>query len=291
MTDHAVVRDYPFELHPLSPALGAEVRGLDPALPMDEALFEALYAAFLQHQLLLFRDCDLPGAAQVAFARRFGEVQIIVLDQYHDAELPELFRLSNLDADGKPSGAYPDKGTLYWHTDHSWSRVTGHATFLYCEIAPGEGGETSFADMYGAYDLLSTEEQQRFATMRAVHDFTISRARRHGEDPLTPQQRAKVPPVDHPVIRIHPETGRKCVYLGDHAHYFAGMEPDAGRAAVEALNARITAPELGYTHHWRDGDFALWDNRCTLHRVSAYDAATQRRVIRRCTTLEQYPNR
>lgn len=284
-TAHAPVLD----IRVLAPTFGAEIRGLDLAQGLDDALAGAVKRAFLDHQLLLFRDQTLPPDAQVAFARRFGEVQVHVMNQYHDGANPELYVLSNRGADGRPNGKHPDKGTLYWHTDNSWSRVTGHATFLYVEAAPGTGGGTEWADMYGAYDRLDAADQGRLAAMRAVHDLNHSRTRRHGEDPMTEEQRRLKPPVDHPIVRTHPETGRKCLYLGDHASHILGLPLEQGQAFVDALNARIVTPEIVYSHTWRAGDFVVWDNRCLMHRAQPYDTARELRVIRRCTTLGEVP--
>ncbi|HZB93744.1 MAG TPA: TauD/TfdA family dioxygenase [Stellaceae bacterium] len=275
-------------LAPLPGGLGVEVQGL-PVAAIDDRVFPAVYAAFLAHQLLLFRDQDLPPGAQVAFARRFGEVQVHVMDQYHAGAYPELYSLSNLGPDGRPSGKHPDRGTLVWHTDGSWRRDTGQATMLYAEQMPTSGGETSFADMYAAYDALAPAERARLAGLRAIHNLNFSRDRRHGEEPLTEAQRQAVPPVDHPVIRTHPETLRKCVFLGDHAETILGMDYAEGRAFVEALNERIVAAARIYTHRWRPGDFIVWDNRCLLHRAGTYDTAHEPRVIRRCTVNGDVP--
>jgi alpha-ketoglutarate-dependent taurine dioxygenase len=275
-------------LRPLGGGLGAEVVDL-PVAAVDDATFPAIHAAFLKHQLLLFRDQDLPPAAQVAFARRFGEVQIHVMNQYHAGAHPELYTLSNLGPDGKPSGKHPDRGTMAWHTDGSWQRVTGQATMLYAEQMPARGGETGFADMYAAYDALSPAERVRLSGLRAIHSLDFSRNRRHGEAPMTEAQRDAVPPVDHPIVRTHPETGRKCLFLGDHAETIQGMDYAEGRAFIEALNERIVALARTYTHRWRPGDFVVWDNRCLLHKAGGYDTAHDVRVIRRCTVLGEAP--
>jgi taurine dioxygenase len=283
------MQDQRLRLRPLEGGLGAEV--LEPAVAaVTEASFPAIYGAFLKHQLLLFRDQDLPEAAQVAFARRFGEVQIHVMNQYHASAHPELYTLSNLGPDGKPSGKHPDRGTMAWHTDGSWRRVTGQATMLYAEQIPASGGGTGFADMYSAYEALDPAEQVQFAGMRAVHSLDFSRNRRHGEEPMTEAQRAAVPPVDHPIIRTHPETGRKCIFLGDHAETIVGMGYDEGRAFIDALNDRAAATGRSYTHRWRPGDFMVWDNRCLLHKAESYDTALEARVIRRCTVLGEVPH-
>jgi alpha-ketoglutarate-dependent taurine dioxygenase len=281
--------DPALRLRPLVGGLGAEVLGL-PVAAVGDAVFPPLYAAFLAQQLLLFRDQSLPPAAQVAFARRFGEVQVHMMDQYHAGEYPELYTLSNLGADGRPSGRHPDRGTLAWHTDGSWRRVTGQATMLYAEQIPSSGGGTGFADMYSAYDALDPAEQARLAGLRAIHNLDFSRNRRHGEEPMTEAQRNAVPPVDHPIVRTHGETGRKCLFLGDHAESIVGMDYGAGRAYIEALNERIVAVARIYTHRWRPGDFMVWDNRCLLHKAESYDTAREPRVIRRCTVLGEVPS-
>jgi taurine dioxygenase len=277
------------DVRPLTPRLGAEISGIELDADMDGALFRTLYRAFLRYQVLLFPPQELPPERQVALARRFGEVQIHVMNQYHADGYPELYRLSNLNEQGKPTGRHPDKGTLAWHTDGSWQRVTGQATIIYGEVMPEHGGETHFCDMYGAYERLDATWKARIAGLRAVHNLDFSRNRRHGEDPLTEAQRLARPPVDHPVVRTHPETGRKCLYLGDHAESIVGMPYDEGRALIEELNALAVHPDLTYEHRWRARELLLWDNRCVMHRATSYDAATQRRVIRRCTVLGEVP--
>jgi len=280
---------WPFAVRPLTPNLGAEVLGVDLAQDVSAHVFRALYQAWLRYQVLLFPPNELPPGRQVAFARNFGEVQIHVMNQYHADGHPELYRLSNLDADGNPNGRHPDKGTLAWHTDGSWRPVTGHATIIYGEAVPETGGETHFCDTYGAYDRLGADWKRRLAGLRAVHNLDFSRNRRHGHEPMTDEQRKAVPPVDHPIVRTHPETGRKCLFLGDHAEYIVGMPYDEGRALIDELNALAIHPDLTWAHRWTPKQLIVWDNRCTMHRATEYDPATQRRVVRRCTVLGEVP--
>jgi taurine dioxygenase len=227
-------------------------------------------------------------AAERAFR---GGAPSTYMHQYHADGHPELYRLSNLDENGKPNGRHPDKGTLEWHTDGSWQRVTGQATIIYGEVMPqrGEGGETHFCDMYGAYERLDAQWRARIAGLRAVHNLDFSRNRRHGEQPMTDAQRSATPPVDHPVVRTHPETGRKCLYLGDHAEYILGMPYAVGRALIEELNALAVHADLTYEHRWNIRELIVWDNRCVMHRATPYDPVTQGRVIRRCTVLGEVP--
>jgi taurine dioxygenase len=278
-------RDWPFTVTPLHPVLGCEITGITLEQAVSPALFAKVYEAFLDYQLILFRDVDLPPATQVAFARNFGEVQLHVLSQYGTKDHPEIYLLSNLDADGNPSGKHPDKGTLYWHTDGSWRDRTGQATMMYSEIVPpaGLGGETQFADMYAAYDTLPAATKAKIEGRRAFHNLDFSRTRRHGEDFLTARQKAEVPPVAHPIVRTHPETGRKAIFLGDHAEWIEGMAYDEGRALIEEINAMITPVECVYSHTWSPRQCIVWDNRCLLHRATGFDEARLKRVMRRCT--------
>jgi taurine dioxygenase len=279
----------PITVRPLTANLGAEISGVKLAEAISDEVFDAIYQAYLRYQVLLFPPQELPPGRQVEFARQFGEVQIHVMNQYHADGFPELYRLSNLDGQGQPNGKHPDKGTLYWHTDGSWRRVTGQATIIYGEVVPKVGGETHFCDMYGAYERLDPAWKARIASLRAMHNLDFSRTRRHGEDPMTEAQRLETPPVDHPVVRTHPETGRKCLYLGDHAESILGMPYAEGRALIEELNALAVHPDLTYEHRWTPKELIVWDNRCVMHRATPYDPVTQGRVVRRCTVLGEVP--
>lgn len=271
--------------------MGAHISGIDFAQDLSQETVEAVHRAFLKYQVLVFSAQHIPPEQQVQLARGFGEVQIHVMNQYHTDGLPELYRLSNLDESGRPNGKHPDKGTLAWHTDSSWQRVTGHATLIYGEVMPepGQGGQTHFCDMYGAYERLDESMKKRIASLRAVHNLDFSRSRRHAENPMTDEQRKIAPPVDHPVVRTHPQTGRKCLYLGDHAEYIVGMGYEEGRNLIEELNQLALQPDLIYEHDWQVHQLLIWDNRCLLHRATTYDPFTQKRVIRRCTVSGEIP--
>ena len=281
-------QQWPFQVRELGP-VGAQITGVDLAQPVSAELFASLYGAFLAHQVLLFRDQAIPPRRQVDFARLFGEVQIHVMNQYHAGGYPELYTLSNLDADGKPSGQHPDRGTLAWHTDGSWKQRSGQATIMYCDEVPLEGGETHFCDMYAAWESLSRARQQQLLPLRAIHNLDFSRTRRHRVDLMTEQQKRETPPVSQPVVRRHPDTQRIALYLGDHAESIEGMPYEEGRALVEAINAAAIDRSRIYEHRWRAGDLIVWDNRALLHRATEYDAATVRRVMRRCTVIGEQP--
>ena len=189
-----------------------QIIGVDLGARRRRSLFEAVYDAFLQYQVLLFEEQDLPPGKQVEFARHFGEVQVHVMSQYHADDYPELYRLSNLDEHGNPTGKHPDNGTLAWHTDGSWRRRPDRRPCCMPRPCPSAGGETHFCDMYGAYERLSPRWKARIAGLRAVHNLDFSRTRRHAEDPMTDAQRREVPAVDHP-DRAHASGDRPRLHL------------------------------------------------------------------------------
>jgi taurine dioxygenase len=275
--------DWPFQIKPLHSSFGAEIVGMTLEQAIDEKAFAKIHEAFLSYKLILFRNVALPPDRQVAFARRFGEVQIHPMHQYHGYGHPEIYLLSNLDPHGKPNGKHPDKGTLYWHTDGSWRERSGLATMMYSEICPKVGGETEFCDMSAAYEALSPEWKARIRGKKAVHNLDFSRTRRHGHDPMTPEQKAKVPPVAQPIVRQHPETKQLGIFLGDHAEYVEGMPYEEGRTLIEDLNVAATPAHLVYSHSWTPGECIVWDNRSTMHRATGFDVEHDLRKMRRCT--------
>lgn len=279
----------PVNTRALNPYFGAEVSGLDLSNGVDDQTFSAIWDAFNEYGLFLIRGQGLSVDHQVALGRRFGEVQIHVMNQYLVNGHPEIYYLSNLDENGKPNGKHPDRGTMHWHTDGSWRDQPGQATIMVSEVLPAEGGETHFCCTEAAYKALDAATQTQIANLRVTHNLAFSRLRRHGEDPMTEAQKAEAPPVTHPMVRTHPVTGRKSIFLGDHAECIEGMDYDAGRKMIDELNALVVRPELVYAHHYLPGDIIGWDNRRMLHIATPYDTANEPRVMRRTTVLGEIP--
>lgn len=175
--------------------MGAEVRGVD--LANFDAHLPAIRGAFKRHLLLVFPAQRIDERQQIAFSARFGELQVHVLDQYRHPRHPEIYVLSNVDTKGNPTGSHPDKGTLVWHSDLSFQKRPALATILYGIEVPRAGGDTLYADMYGAYEALDGATKELLAGLKAVHDLDASR-RRAGEPPMSEKQRAEAPPVEHP---------------------------------------------------------------------------------------------
>ena len=265
---------------PLGKTFGAEVSAIDLSEPVAPVVADELRALFDRALLLVFRDQQLSPEAHIAFSRLFGELEIHVLDQYNASRHPELFVLSNVGPDGRPNRVHPDRGTLVWHTDASWSRHPAYATLLYSEAAPCVGGHTLFADTLSAFEALSEDAQAYFATLRAVHDLNTSREK-SGYGPMPAAQREQVPPVEHPLVRTHPPTGRRGLFLGSHAHRIVGLREAESAGTIERLMAHVTEPRFVHDHTWRAGDLVMWDNRAVLHRATEYDTALEPRIVRR----------
>ena len=268
------------DLRPLHGDFGIEAAGIDIAGPLDPETAEALRAAFHRHRILVVRGQDLTPEAHIAFSRIFGTLEIHVLNEYHKPTHPEIFELSNIGPDGRPNAVHPDRGTLFWHTDASFQATPALATILYAEQAPETGGHTMFADMIGAYEALGRAERERYLSLRVRHDLHISRLKA-GYPGMTEAQRAKAPPVVHPLVRLHPPTGRKAIYLGSHGQEFLDMPEVESRGLIERVMNHCTEPRFIYEHVWRAGDLVMWDNRATVHRGTEYDTAAEPRVVRR----------
>lgn len=268
------------EFRPLKGDFGVEALGVDASLPLDATTARLLREAFERHRVLVLRGQSLPPAAHIALSRHFGALEIHVLDEYHKAEYPEIFELSNIGPDGKPNAVHPDLGTLFWHTDASWQAAPALATLLYAEQVPANGGHTLFADMIGAYEAFGQAERERFRGLSVLHDLHVSR-QKAGYAGMTPAQREKRPPVVHPLVRVHPPTGRKALYLGSHGQEIRGLDELASHGLIERIMSHAVEPRFVYEHVWRPGDLVMWDNRATMHRATEYDTAIEPRVVRR----------
>jgi taurine dioxygenase len=272
------------EAKPLSSVMGAEVR----AAPLMDLDAEEVREVLNRHLLIVFRDQALDEEALVRFSRQFGDLQVHVLDQFRHPRLPEIYVLSNVGKNGKTTGTHPDKGTLVWHSDLSFQKRPASATILYGIEVPRTGGDTLYADMYAAYEALDPTTRKLLQQVKAVHDLDASR-RRAGEPSMTAKQRAEAPPVEHPVVRTHPETKRKLLYISQHVSHFVGMPRDESDALLENLMAHATEERFVFRHRWRPRDVVMWDNRCTMHCATPYDAGTERRVLHRTVVLGELP--
>ena len=252
------------EVIPTGSALGAEVRGLDLRRELDTDTVRTLRAAFLEHCVLYYRDQQISQPDLVRFTRYFGDPVPHVRPQ-PDRPIEEIFVISNVTEDGKPIGALGSE-EIPFHSDLSYLPEPGTISMLYALEIPDEGGETMWASGYAAYEALDPAVKSRIDRLHAVH--------RHPIDSLnTPE------PTLHPVVRTHPETGRKVIYVSPHlTHHIADMAQKEGRVLLEELIDHATDAKFVWKHQWRVGDLVMWDNRCTMHRRTPFDDR-QRRVM------------
>jgi alpha-ketoglutarate-dependent taurine dioxygenase len=263
----------------LSSAGGVRVTGIDLARPLSAEANDAILAAFLAHHVVVFPEQALSREQQFAFAAQFGEVET------HGAHRPGseaqskrygvAHVLSNLDANGKPVFRMSRAANYHWHTDKPYHPAPPLLTTLYAVELPPEGGDTEFANMALAYDALPLETKRRIAGLRVAF--------RPAFDP-------GLPAVAHPLVRTHPDTGRKSLYIGNHATHVVGVPEAEGAALLSELLEHATQPRFVYVHRWRLGDLVMWDNRCLLHRaVANYQVARHRRVMHRSVVRGTVP--
>lgn len=277
------------KLHPL---FGAEIGGVDTGAPMDDATFAEIRAAFEEHSLLVFRDQSLDDEAQVAFSRRFGPLETTI--KANPAGGSYFARQSNLDI--RTGEVIPpddhrmvyQKANYMWHTDSSFKPIPSLCSLLSGRIVPPEGGDTEFATMRAAYEALPEPMKRRIDGLVAEHSFVYSRGL---IDPhvLSEAEKAETPPVRQALVRANPVNGRKNLYLGAHASHIAGWPVDEGRALLKELTEFTTQPCFCYAHKWRAGDLVVWDNRCLLHRATAYDTVRYKRLMQRTTVAGDAP--
>ncbi|KWW39518.1 alpha-ketoglutarate-dependent taurine dioxygenase [Cupriavidus metallidurans] len=276
-----------FEIRPLGAALGAEVIGVDLGRPLSHGDFQRIHQAHLDHHVLVFRDQRITPAQQIAFSRRFGPLQIHVLNQFQLQGYPEVLIVSNVIENGKPIGL-GDAGH-FWHSDLSYKETPSLGSLLHARELPAEGGDTLFANMHAAWENLPEALQRKVADLTAEHTYLARYAELQARSPwrpnLTPEQIAQVKPVVHPVVRTHPETGRRALFVSEHfTTRIVGLPDAESRAILDELFAHSVKPEHVYRHQWREHDLVFWDNRSLLH-LAAGTPDQLRRVMYR-TTIE-----
>ncbi len=265
----------------LATALGAEVAGIDLAQPLTQARKDAILAAFREHHLLVFRDQRLTGEQQHALTLHFGEIEGHVGRSPDGTPWPLVHIVHNLDRDGQPTADPDSIGNYFWHTDKSYHAEPSLMTMLHAVELPSRGGDTQFANCARAYAALPETTRREIASLQVEHSWEASR-RNIGEPPPSEQQKRERPPVTHPLVRTHPDTGTKSLYLGSHTSHVIGMPEREGRALLDRLLAHATDAPFVYTHRWHAGDLVMWDNRCLLHRaLRNYAMASERRILQR----------
>jgi len=283
------------EIKQFHPLFAAEVSGVDAGRPIDGDILASLNAAIDRYAVLVLRGQDLDNERQMAFAQNFGELELPRSGAANvKRRLPAAVAdISNLDEDSNLRGRddprrFDQLGNRLWHTDGSFRRVPAALSMLYAHRVPGPSrkgsGETEFADMRATYDALSEQQKEDIADLVALHDIAWSRGQLGFSDLLFGEKQV-LPPVPQRLVRTHPGSGRKVLYVAAHASEIVGWPVPEGRLLLRELIEHATQREFVYRHEWRQGDLVIWDNRATMHRGRHYDE-TKVRDLRRVTTRD-----
>lgn len=271
---------------PLTPrGFFAEITGADLTRANDAAQFDAIKAAHLRHGVIVIRDQDLTPAQQIAFSRRFGPLSIHVLEEQLLPDHPEILLVTNK-KEGDRFLGIPDLGRK-WHTDQSYQETPALGSLLYALEVPADGsGDTLFADMATAFEALPETLRLKIVDLKAEHKYD----HKHKNFSLNDQQQDRLPGVIHPLVRTHPETGRKALYLGAQlVKRIVGMDTAESDELLDRLHTHCTAEEFVHRHKWRRHDLVFWDNRSTMHCALPYDDQRYTRHMHRTTVVGDRP--
>ena len=271
------------QLRPLSHSLGAEILDIDITRNFSEPEFAQIRQALLDHGILLFRNQNVSREQHIEFSRRFGPLdRHDNLPRDRHPEYPELLMVTN---EPKPSGAPSDSRYTgrVWHSDMSFTLVPAMGSLLRSFTVPPVGGDTMFANMSMAYDYLSEGMKKMIDGLHGVH--TSARKIVDLSADREAETRRLNPPIAQPVVRVHPETGRKALYIGEKVKRFVDMTEEESRPLIKYLCEHATRPEFVYRHQWRANDILMWDNRCTMHIALADFDETKRRHLERTTVM------
>lgn len=282
-----------YEIRPLPYVLGAEIYGLDISKPIDDDTIQSLNADWVQHKVLIFIDQKITDDEQVAFTRQFGVLEEFPMVDVRDKRHQEIFKVANVDDEGK---ALPIDHNTYrylkvtqkWHIDSSYRLLPSRGSVLRGIELTRQGGETWFSDLEKAYEELPSELRKEIEGKKVVHDFEMSRRMVGNLTPLPPQERAAVPPVEHNFTRVHPESGRKSLFLSPvHTSHVVGMTSDESADLLTALTNFATQDKYIYKHRWWPGDVLMWDNRSIMHYAQPFDGRILRRQMHRTTLANE----
>lgn len=263
--------------------LGADVIGLDLSRPLGAEDFGRLHRAHLDHHVLVFRDQHITPAQQVEFSRRFGALQIHVLRNFQLQGHPEVLIVSNIRENGEPVGL-GDAGH-FWHSDLSYKETPSLGSILHAQELPAQGGDTLFANQHTAWDALPDDLQREIEGLQAEHWYLAKYEELRQKNPfrpkLTQDQINDVKPVNHPVVRTHPETGRKALFVSEHfTTRILGVPEQRSRELLDALFDHGTRAEHVYRHQWRPHDMVFWDNRSLMHLAAGCPNHLRRKLYR-----------
>lgn len=285
-----------FDIRPLHPLFAAEVIGVDLRNPPKASLVTQIDAAMDQHAVLVLRDQRIDDDQQLAFARALGPLEpspAVVDAHIRRLKHREMVDISNLEVDGSVLDADDRRrlfnlGNRLWHSDSSFKATPAKHSLLHARVIPPEGGETEFADMRAAWEALPDATKALIEPLVCDHSLLYSRALL-GFDAFTEEERRQFAPVPQRLVRKHPGSGRRSIYLCAHIGTIHGWPRPEAMALIRDLTELATQREFVYRHSWRPHDLVIWDNRCTMHRARLFDDQRFKRDMRRLTLKDTAP--
>lgn len=276
------------EIKRLAHGLGAQIRGIDPTKPLDQDTIKAVRAAWLAHKAVVFPDMEMTPAQHVAFSRSFGELELHLLPSVRHQDHPEIMEVTNRIINGKP--AITSKTGREWHSDGAFTTCPPTGSLLHCRELPDVGGDTWFSNMVMAYDTLSPTMKRMIEPLRVVNNLQKSKQRTRDPLQTDDENRRLIPPVVQPMVRVHPETGLKALYLSETiTTQVFGMSVEESEGLLNYLFEHSVRAPFTYRHSWSKWDLVMWDNRSTMHLAPGdYDPSQVRRMFR--TTLVGTPS-
>jgi taurine dioxygenase len=274
-------------------ACGAEIV-FDLARPIDDVAFAEIEQAFHDNIVVFFRDQHLSSQQQIEFSRRFGELEIHIVKKYLLPDYPEILLVSNVRNDAGENIGLADAG-FTWHSDVSYRRLPSRCSLLYAKEVPRRDGtplgDTVFANTIAAYEALPEAMKRRLAGLKAVHRYSMRRRVENSPRPkLTAAQIAETPDIAHPIVRTHPYTGRKALYVtAGECIGIEGMPQDEALDLIDELDAHCVRPEFCYRHRWQVADLLMWDNASAMHLAICDYALPERRLMHRTTVIGSQP--
>lgn len=290
--NHMAVKEATLRVRPIGPTFGAEVSGIRIDGDLSPELLTEFIALLHRYRVLVVPEADIGAADLVAFSARFGPLEIHSRFENTLPELREVFCVGNVERDGMKASF--SRGVEQWHADSSYRSIPSDASLFYGETVPPEGGETMFADATAAYRSLDPELKQRVDGLYAVHSLETLRLWGLQQNPdrarNVDSQMAEFPPVRQPLVRIHPATGAKSLYVCPAViSHIEGLETAESVALIDSLTAHITQLHFVYSHRWHKGDLVMWDNRAVLHTASLFDHVRYQRLMYRTTVAGNAP--
>ena len=276
----------------MSEAIGAEIQGIDLSRPLDDDNVAIIRDAVVENAIVLFRNQEITIPQQLAFAKHFGDLEMHLVRSDAHSEFPEVYVLSNIVENGELIGTPPTRQSGAWHSDYAYNQIPASVSCFSAKIAPEHGGDTMFANMYAAYDALSKAMRVRIDGLRWRTEPAKRMELLYPDRSMSDEELAKTPDFAHPLVRTHPESGRKALFLGmsnPASCEIVGLQQDEGWEVLEELRAFATEDRFVFSQQWQAGDVMLWDNRATIHRATPWDHVKYQRLAYRVVVKGDLP--